>query len=344
MRWAIVALGLAGCVPTLSGPGSEAHLDHMAEASRHHAHGRDGEAAAAWHEAAAEADRRVDRDEALYREAQTRRRAGELDAALALFDEIAALEPPSRRTARALFESARIRLDRGERERALADLRAVCERFAGEGPASRALRLLAAQTSGPDERLALARSLEAITEPDLRDDLFALEAEALIERGAPGDRAAARAALERIVTERRYPLALRWDDAFMRLADLAEEDGEPRAAIAYLERMLTPHSEGLVPGSYTQPLMPQAAIRIARLHRDALHDVAAADAAFQRVVRQFGSSTLADDARVERGELLLEAGRAGEGCAALREAAERHEVGGAVRRARERLERDCAGR
>jgi tetratricopeptide (TPR) repeat protein len=340
---AALVLCLTACVPTLSAPRSETHLDRMAEASRHHVHGRDEAAAASFHEAAEAADRRVDRDEALYREAQSRRRAGELDAALTLFDEVAAFEPPSRRTARALFESARVRLERGERERALADLRAVCERFPAEGPASRALRLLALEAGGPEGRLALVRSFAAITEPDLRDDLHTLEAEALLERAGPGDRAAARAALERIVTERRYPLALRWDDTFMRLSELASEDGEPDAAIAYLERMLAPHSDGLVPGSYTQPRMPEAALRIARLERDDRHDREAADAAFQRVVREFGSSTLSDDARVERAEMWLDAGQRERGCALLREALDHVEVGAAARRAREHIASDCGG-
>lgn len=332
---------LSACTPTLSAPRSSAHLDHMAEASRHHVHGRDDEAAASFHAAAETADRRVDRDEALYREAQTRRRAGDPSGALALFDEVASREPASRRTARALFESARIRLTLGEVERAVQDLRAVCERFPGQGPASRALRLLAARATTPDETLALVRSFDAVTEPDLRDDLRTLEAEALLARGATGDRAAAREALLAIVTERRYPLALRWDDTFMRLADLAEADGDRDAAIAYLEQMIAPHSEGLVPGSYTQPLMPAAAIRIARLHRDAHHDPSITEAAYVRVTTDFADSLFCDDARVERAELWLAAGNVARGCELLREAVAHHDVGAAVRRARARLASDC---
>lgn len=333
----LLTLACCGCVPTLSAPRSEAHLDRMAEASRHHIHGRDEEAARSFHEAAEAADRRVDRDEALYREAQTLRRAGHPDEALTIFTEVAEREPPSRRSARALFEAARLRRDAGEHDRAAAMLRDLCTRFPGAGPAGRALRLLVLDTHGPDEVLSLVASFAAITEPDFRDDLAVLEAEALIARAGPHDRDAARAALERIVTERRYPLALRWDDAFMRLADLAEEDGDRRAAIAYLTRMIAPHSEGLVPGSYTQARMPEAALRIARLLRE-LAD-AEAEAAYQRVVTEFPDSLLVDDARLELAELVLARDHAA-GCARLREVAA-VDVGSAAHRARERVASDC---
>lgn len=327
-------------MPTLSAPRSESHLDRMAEASRHHVHGRDDEAARSWHAAADEADRRVDRDEALYREAQTLRRAGRSAEALALFLEIAEREPPSRRTARALFEAARLQLDAGEHALGVESLRAVCTRFPGAGPASRALRLLVLDAGPPDAVLALVASFAEIAEPDFRDDLLTVEAEALLARGTEGDRDAARRVLEQIVTERRYPLALRWDDTFMRLADLAEEDGDRVAAIGYLTRMIEPHSEALVPGSYTQPRMPEAALRIGRLYRDA-GDLEAAATAYERVTREFAESLLADDARVELGELRLSQGDTALGCALLREATATTEVGRAARRARERIATDC---
>jgi hypothetical protein len=40
-----VALSAGGCVPTLWQPGGGTHLDALAEGARHHAHGRDAEAA-----------------------------------------------------------------------------------------------------------------------------------------------------------------------------------------------------------------------------------------------------------------------------------------------------------
>lgn len=337
----LVALGgtiALGCVPTLSAPRSEAHLDSMAEASRHHTHGRDEAAAAAWDRAAGEADRRVDRDEAEYREAQTLRRLERYDEALALFDAIAAREPTSRRTVRAMFEAAHIRLDHGDREAGLIALERVCREFPDEGNSSRALFMLVDEL-GPDAALALLDRLEPVAAgTELDDDVHVHRADLLL---VGGDRAGARAALEHIVAVERYPLAQRWDDALTRLADLAEEDGDVRAAIAYLERMLAPRSDGIPPGTYTQARMPMAALRIARLYRDGLHDTAAAETAFRRAHDAFPTATTRDDALLELGELYLVTDRASDACALFRTVVEEAEVGRAARAATTHLTTDC---
>lgn len=337
---ALALLALApACVPTLSAPHSEAHVTAMAEASRHHAHGRDEEAAEAWERAADAADRRVDRDEAEYREAQSLRRLERFDEALALFDAIAAREPESRRTVRALFEAARIRLDHGARDEGLVALERVCSEHPDEGPASHALAILVRELGRGELALALLGRVEpAAAGTELEDDVFMTRAELLLEAG---DRSGARAALEHIVSVERYPLAQRWDDALTRLADLAEEDGDPRAAIAYLDRMLLPRSDGIPPGTYTQARMPMAALRIARLFRDAIGDLDAAEAAFRRAHDAFPTSTTRDDALLELGELFLARGRHDEACAAFRQAIAEAEVGRAARAASERIASEC---
>lgn len=338
----MLALALAlplGCVPTLSAPRSDAHLDAMAEASRHHAHGRDDEAAEAWARAAESADRRVDRDEAEYREAQTLRRLGRWEEALALFDGIAAREPTSRRTVRALYEAARLRLEHGARDAGLGALEGLCREHPDEGTASHALSVLLREVGGGEAALALLGRIEpAAAGTELDDDVFMGRAELLLEAG---DRAAARAALEHIVEVERYPLAQRWDDAFSLLADIAEAEGDPRGAIAYLERMLLPRSDGIPPGTYTQARMPAAALRIARLWRDAVGDLEAAETAFRRAHDAFPTSTTRDDALLELGELQLARGRRDDACGAFRQVLSEAEVGRAARAAAERLASDC---
>ncbi len=333
-----LSLALSGCIATISEPHSEAHVAAMREATRHHHHGRMEEAAEAWDEAARTADRRVDRDEAEYRRAQTFRRLGRTDEALALFDAIEARRPISRRTMRARFEAARIRIDRGETEAGHAALEAIVRERPEDGPARRALAILLAARSA-EAQLAFVRELYLVVgETDLGDDLLATEAR-LLE--AAGDLDGAVATLERIVREHPYPRGQRWDDALTHLADLAEARGDFAGAIAHLERMIGPHTQTVIPGSQTLPTFPRAGLRIARLYRDGLDDPEAAERAFRAMVAEFPTSLLRDDALYELGAMWLDRGQPARGCPVLREVVEGFDVGHARRLAQRRLDADC---
>ena len=345
MRWQTIAVAcalLSGCPPTLSSERGDRYLSAMAAADRDHVAGRDDAAIADWREAAGAAERRVDRDEAEHRAALSLRREGRLDEALAAFSAIAARRPISRRTVRAMWEVTRIQMERGHRDEALDGLRAIVREHPDDGQASRALRTLVAEVrthEGDDTAAAYLAELDTqVHATDLGDDVLTDLAE--IDRDH-GRREQARALYERIAAEHPYPRGQRWDDTFMRLADMAEEDGDHEAAIRYLERMIDPHALGVPPGSYTLPQMPDAAIRIARILRDGVHDIDRAAAAFERMHDAFPTSLLRDDALVEEGEMLLDARRRDEGCRALAQAISETEVGSAVRRARVRHERDC---
>jgi len=345
MRWqtiAAVCALLPGCPPTLSSERGDHYLDAMAAADRDHVAGRDDAAIADWRQAADAAERRVDRDEAEHRAALSLRREGRLDEALALFSEIAARRPISRRTVRAMWEVTRIQMEQGRRDEALSGLRAIVLEHADDGQASRALRTLMAELrphEGDDAASALLNELDArVRATDLGDDVLTDLAQ--IERDH-GRRDEARAHYERIVVEHPYPRGQRWDDTFMRLADMAEEEGDHEGAIRYLERMIEPHALGLPPGSYTLPHMPEGAIRIARILRDEVHDVDRAAAAFRRAHDGFPTSLLRDDCLVEMGEMFLDAGRRDEGCRALEQAISETEVSAAVTRARSRHQASC---
>jgi tetratricopeptide (TPR) repeat protein len=333
---------LPGCPPTLSSERGDHYLDAMAAADRDHVAGRDEAAIDDWREAAGAAERRVDRDEAEHRAALSLRREGRLDEALALFTEIAERRPISRRTVRAMWEVTRIQLEQGHRDEALAGLRAIVVEHADDGQASRGLRTLVAELrahEGDDAAIALLVELDArLSATDLGDDVLTDLAQIYREHHRRDE---ARALYERIVTEHPYPRGQRWDDTFMRLADMAEEDGDHEAAIAYLERMIDPHALGLPPGSYTLPHMPDAALRIAHILRDEVRDVDRAATAFRRMHDGFPTSLLRDDALVEMGEMLLDAGRRNDGCGALVQAMAETEVSSAVTRGRARHAADC---
>ena len=314
----------------------------MARGRRHYTHGRMVEAAAAYGEAAEHAERRVDRDEAMYRQAKSLERVGQNERALAILDEVARRRPVSRRTARALFDASRLRVELGQREAGISGYRRVVLEHPEHGLASRALFLVLDSHRSVDDTdgaLAFLHRIENdLAETSLADDVLAHRADLLLARG---DRAGAKQALVRIVEEHPYPHGQRWDDALVALADLAQEDGDHRAAIRWLERIVAMHEDTDRPGSYTLPSMPEAQIRIARIHRDELRDVDAAARAFELTYDEYPDSTVRDDALVELGEMLLESGDRDRACALFARAVDEFEVGRARRRAAERLSTQC---
>jgi tetratricopeptide (TPR) repeat protein len=343
LAWVVLA---TGCVrmTTLSKPRSEEFMVSMAEASRHAHHGRLEEAVAAYERAAEQADRRVDRDEAQYRQARALVKLERTDEALGLLDAIADRAPPSRRTGRAMFDAAKLRQDRGEREPAMRGMRRVVLEHSRSGAAARALWFLVKdrRDEGDDQgALELVRELyPRLRSTPLGDDLLDYEARILLDHG---DRLAARAAWERLVAEHPYPEGHRWDDALHRLADMAEEDGDYPRAIEYLQALLQRHESTAMVGSYTLPSMPRAQLRIARIRRHRMGDPEGAAAAYRRLVREFPRSTLRDDALVELGEMWLEGGKRSAACELFERVTREFEVGSARRRAARHLQTECGG-
>ena len=340
----LMALALVGCPPTLSKPESAAHRDALAAGDRHMAHGRDGEAAEAYGRAAVEADRRVDRDEALYRQSRAEADAGHPERALQQLMVIADTRPPSRRTPRALLDAGRIHYEMEQTEQAIALFRRLVLEFPDSGPANRALvwwvRHLE-ESEQIDRALAvLDWLLPEVRRSKLGDDILDTEARL---RFALGDREGGRAALERMVRDYPYPYGHRWDDGILRLAEMDVEDGEYQRAIARIHAMLERSEGTAMVGSYTLPSFAEGLMRIAQIYRVHLRDREAADAAYEAVYDDYETSLLRDDALLERGEMWLDAGRLDRGCEMLRDVVDEFEVGRARRRAAERLAADCGG-
>lgn len=342
---ALVVASLAWCVacaPTLSKPRGEKHLAYLAEAERDQHHGRLEAAALAYDRAAIAAERRVDRDEALYRESRVFARLGDYPRALALCDRIAEAKPPSRRTLRAVLDGSRYRLELGQVERAESDLRKLVIDHGDSGEAKSALGILIERRvhiADHETGLAYVRELSSEATSGYAAEALAYEeAELLIALGrSPEARAVLTSQIERFP----YPRGLLWDDALWRLADLAEDADDPAAAIGYLAQMIAAHEKALHVGSYTRPRFSLAALRIARIYRDRMKDADAAVKAFRRVRDQFPGSLVADDALEEEAELWFASGDRAQACALLRRLLAEHEVGGAHRRASARVAADC---
>lgn len=336
---ALASLALCACTPTLSQPRGDAHLEAMAHGTRAYHHGRFDEATLAYASAAETAERRVDRDEALYRQAKTLQRLGRDADALVLFDQIAAGVPPSRRTGRALYDAGRVRLRLHDEVHALENFQGVVVRFPDHGVSSRALvRVLALMPAGAERDAWLELALSSVGTRDIGDDILNAQASIALERG---DRARARERLERIVDEHPYPVGQRWDDALWRLADMDEAEQQPAAAVAHLERMLASLETTTTPGSYTLPRFPAAMLRLGILYRDALHDRDRAIATFDRLVSELRFSTLRDDALYEKAATQLEVGDVERACTTLEGLVGEFSVGRARRRADELRTRSC---
>ncbi len=330
------------CVPTLSKPRGDKHLAFLAEAERDQHHGRLEAAALAYDRAAIAAERRVDRDEALYRESRVFARLHDYPRALALCVSLAEAKPASRRTWRAVLDGARYRLELGQGERAESDLRMLVVEHGDSGEGKSALGILIerrVRIADMESGLAYLRALSSEARSGFVAEALAYEeADLLIALGRSPE---ARTVLSSQIERFPYPRGALWDDALWRLADLAEDADDPQAAVEYLSRMLVAHEKALHVGSYTRPRFSLAALRIARIYRDRLRDSDAAVKAFQRVRDQFPGSLVADDALEEEAELWFAAGDRAQGCARLRTLLEEHEVGGAHRRASARVAADC---
>jgi tetratricopeptide (TPR) repeat protein len=344
VRALALTLLLSACyAPTLSKPRGQDHLDALAEAESHEHHGRLSAAAEAYLKAAESSERRVDRDEALYRQSRVLARVGDYPQAIAICDQLAEATPIARRTLRARLDAARYREQIGEVEVADQALRRLVIEHPESGPARGALRLLVRRhvDGVEDKQQALAWVRELYEEAKggmMGEVLLSAEAEVLLQLGRKDE---AKAVLERQVARYPYPQGRRWDDALWQLADLALEQEDPKQAIAYLRQMIAVHEESIILGSYTRPLFSKAALRIARIYRDQLRDTDAAIDAYQETRSEFPRSTVRDDALAEEAELRIAQGERDHGCDLLRELLEAHEVGSARRKAESRIASEC---
>jgi len=333
----------AACAPTLSKPRGKLHLDALAAAESHQHHGRYREAADSYLRAADGAERRVDRDEALYRRSRALARSGDYREAIAVCDQLAASDTIARRTLRARLDAARYRLLVGEEERAERELHALVVGYPETAAARGAARMLIQRhVDAVDDKIAALRYLgeleREVSESSLGEVLMSARAELLIGLGR---RREAMEVLSRQVARYPYPSGLRWEEALYRLADLALDEGEPQGAIDYLKKLVSAHESSIIIGSYTRPKFPRAALRIARIYRDELRDPEAAIDAYEALRSEFPRSLVIDDALAEEAELRLLAGERARGCDLLRELVESFEVGAARRRAQTRIAQDC---
>lgn len=292
LGWVLV-LGACACARQHSTP----FLNERAAAERHYANGRYEEAAAAWRKVAKAAEHRDDRAEALYRAAAAHQRAGDSEAARAGYHEVLDLAPEGARAARAAFELAWLDIESGATERGEQALLSVTLRYQDSALAGRAFAGLVnrlEERGGPQAALALIdRVRPKIQHPELAEQVRYAEGRLLRTTGQ--EERARRAFLE-LARDFPYPQGAYWEDALWHAADIERSQGNPKAALSHLERMLREVEPALLQGSYTRPRYAEAQYRIAEIYRDDLAQPERARREFRRVFDEYPTSLLRDDA------------------------------------------------
>jgi len=290
-RGLLFALLLAACAPTLPA----AYVKDRDAAESAYAHGKFAEAAERWLGAAQAAASARDRSEARYRAAASYERAGRVEDARKWYAVLAGGK--SERAPRATFALADLRLASGDTEGGLVDLEAAIRKYPRSAIASLALRRYfsaLADQGGDQAVLDYIQRIEAeLGQGDLAEQLAYERARRLDSLARTAD--AVRAYVE-VADRFPYPYGAYWDDALLRGAELAHQQGDPNRAIALLERMLRARETSHLSGSYERPHFADAAYKLAELYRDARRDPGAARRAFRGVFVDYPTSTLRDDA------------------------------------------------
>jgi len=273
-------------------------------------------AGAAWLRAAAAAKMPLDRNEARYRAATCYERGGDLKRATELYQALA--NGKSERAPRATFALADLQITHGDAQAGYAALEAAIRKYPTSGVAGVSLTRYFASLADSGGDQAVLDYVDRV-EPSL--DASELAEQYLYERArrldALGRTSDALAAYLRVAERFPYPHGAYWDDALFRAAACDERQGDPRAAVALLERLLRARETSRLSGSYEHARFADAAYHIAELYRDALHEPSAARRAFRAVFTDYPSSTLRDDALWQEALLARRAADADGACAPL---------------------------
>ena len=298
-RTVVVAAGMLGaCAVVRPAP----LLDGLASGDRAYAAGRFAEAASAYERASLVARTAADRVDARYRAAMACRRGGD-DACAARLLAVPASSGAWDARSRIAFEgAARVIRDgaSGDVAAAVQTLDALITEEPSTGPARSALRVVLEHLDAqdPSSSGSIAWLAGVAARPTVRATqlLESVLAERAVRLASRGDAASAAAVWRECLATVPYPDNSHWDDGHVALARLERGAGDPRGAIATLDRMLAVLEASWGNGSYDAPRFAEGAMLRAEILRDDLGDPRAAADAFHRVYAQHRSSRLRDDA------------------------------------------------
>ncbi|MBM4357596.1 MAG: tetratricopeptide repeat protein [Deltaproteobacteria bacterium] len=314
-------LVLAGC----GGPAyGDAWLRSFNAGRRATSAGRDEEASRYFEQAARDARRPKDRDEARFMQARMFERLGRTDAARQTYARLLAEAPDGLRAARARFSLARLAIANGD-ESGWLQLEEAVVRHPDDGSARSAILDLVEHLRATSSEAELRARLERVVtkiKPGEGEQLLSYQRALSLHRS--GELAAAHAVF--LETARRYPLphGNLTDDAFFRASLVAEQQGDAAQAVADLRELLDAREVAWFGQSYERPKYPLAQMRIAELYRDALKDLRKARDEFRRMSETHTTSILCDDALWQEALASHRLGDADEACAATARLRERY--------------------
>jgi tetratricopeptide (TPR) repeat protein len=244
------------------------------------------------------AGRVKDRDEALFLQARSQEAQGHPEDAARTYQMLSEAQPPGPRGVHARFELARLAgAARGEEAQDALEREVVGRRR---------------EKKDWDGLLAALDGLVPPTRGTPMEQPVDMERAKALE--ARGDLPAALALYLATARAHPYPFGPRTDDALFRASEVEEKLGRHDLAIAHLREMLEPREHSQTVSSYERPKFPAAQMRIALLLRDRKRDHAAARRELHRLVDEFPSSTMRDDALWIAARMARDDGDAGTAC------------------------------
>lgn len=315
---AALLASVLGCAPVYG----DAFLVSFSAGERALHAGRYDEAARAYDEAAARALRVKDRDEALFLEARCYGKAGRWEDARATYRRLAAASPTGPRGPRAAFELADLEIEHGDVEKGYALLAEAAIHFPANGVARPTIRRIVTHTAelrGEPAARAWLAAHEAVFRGTDEEQSIGYEIALSFDR--EGKKQEAHDALMESARAHPYPKGGLTDDALVRASALDEELGRFDEAAKHLRDLLVTQevSHGFAGkydmASYERPRFPEAALHLAEIYRDKLHDHAAARAAFEALYRDHPKARKRDLALWSEARLALADGDAGAACA-----------------------------
>ncbi len=287
----LALLWLAGCGIDRG----EAYMRAFTAAQRAHNAGRYEEAARHYAQAARDAIRLKDRDEAYYLEARMYQRLERWEDARASYENLARVSPQGPRTGRAAFDRAMLAIAHGREAEGHQELEQALLKHPNHGAARRGLRVWVAHQRELGGEARLQRELGRLTLLLGRTSLgqqLAYELGLSYQRAGELERAHAQ--LLKAARDHPIPKGTLTDDAYWHAAEVAAALGNTELALADLRELLSTR-EVATGGSYERPRYPAAQMRIAELYQSR-GDHQSARRAYRQVYQNHTTSILADDA------------------------------------------------
>ena len=321
-RALLATTALAACAPSRGA----AYERSLAEAHRAHTAGRFDVAADRFADAARTAKIPRDAVFARYEAALDRARSGDVARAAEELRALANEKPETEYSGPAAFKAAEL-TGRSDPAAAAAEFEAMAAKYPESGVAKVAVeRVLRFEEREPalgttPSQPAAARALARLDEIAPKVQHTKLEEEVTYQRARRladlGRLEPARDGFLDVAKRWPYPTGAYFDDALFRVSEVDTKLGQPEAAAAHLERLLSFHEISTIIGSYERPRYIPALLRLARLYEVDLHDRGRAKSTLHRLYAEFPTSTLRDDALWREAQLWEQDGDGNTACSRL---------------------------